>query len=57
MTVTRERFVDEPSVAAISHYSAKQGVAALTLTDGPLATGDTIHTKNTRLIERSPGGS
>ena len=33
----------ERLIGAVTHYFGKPGVAALTLTDGGLAVGDTIH--------------
>ncbi len=35
----------ERFIGALTHYFGKPGVAALTLTDGPVATGDEIHVK------------
>lgn len=35
-----ERFIGE-----VTHYFGAPGVAALTLTDGPLSRGDTIHVR------------
>lgn len=37
--------MSEQFIGAVTHYFGEPGVAALTLTDGPLSTGDTIHVK------------
>lgn len=44
----------EVQIGKISHYFSKINVAAIELTDGPLAVGDTIHIKGhtTDLIEK-----